>query len=159
MGVIRKLDLSYLEDMVNLRIGIQNYDAQFLDEKDIILTEDELRESTRKYLAISLDNNLYMFGYFVDEVLVANCGFYIDRHFPTYNTPNGITAYMCNVFTLEEYRGRGYQRKIFEEALNYAKGLGIIAFKLSSINVNAIRMYESFGFELSDHMYTFRLEK
>lgn len=159
MESLRKLELSDLEEMVNLRIGIQNYDARFLDEKAIVLSEDELREKSREYLTKSLNDNLYMFGYFVDNKLVANCGFYVDRHFPTYTTPNGITGYMCNVFTLEEYRGRGYQRKIFEEALKYAKSMDITNFKLSSINDKAIRMYKSFGFTFNDHMYSYKVEK
>lgn len=159
MESLRKLELSDLEEMVTLRIGIQNYDAQFLDDKDIILSEAELKEKSREYLRQNLNDTLYMFGYFVDNKLVANCGFYVDRHFPTYNTPNGITGYICNVFTLEEYRGRGYQRKTFEEALKYAKNLGITNFKLSSINEKAIRMYESYGFTLNNHMYSYMVEK
>lgn len=159
MEKLCKLELDNLDSMVDLRIGIQNYDAKFLDEKEVLISEDELREKTRDYLKKSLNNNLYMFGLFLDDKLIANCGFYIDSHFPTYNTPNGITGYICNVFTLEEYRGRGYQRKLFAVVLKYAQDMGIINFKLSSINAKAIKMYESFGFELSDHMFTYRVQK
>ncbi len=158
METIKKLDLTNLDDMINLRLGIQNYDSKFLDELEILISEKELRERTRKYLMQSLNDNLHMFGYFIDNKLIANCGFYIDKHFPTYNTPNGITGYICNVFTLEEYRNKGYQRKLFQDVLSNAKKMGITYFKLSSINVNAIKMYESFGFTLSDHMYTFRMD-
>ncbi|MCX4364897.1 MAG: GNAT family N-acetyltransferase [Bacilli bacterium] len=158
METIKKLDLTNLDDMINLRLGIQNYDSKFLDELEILISEKELRERTRKYLMQSLNDNLHMFGYFIDDKLIANCGFYIDKHFPTYNTPNGITGYICNVFTLEEYRNKGYQRKLFQDVLSNAKKMGITYFKLSSINVNAIKMYESFGFTLSDHMYTFRMD-
>ncbi len=157
METIKKLDLTNLDDMIDLRLGIQNYDAKFLDEQEILISEKELRERTRKYLMQSLNDNLHLFGYFIDDKLIANCGFYIDKHFPTYNTPNGITGYICNVFTLEEYRNKGYQRKLFQEVLASAKNMGIIYFKLSSINANAVKMYESFGFTLSDHMYTFRV--
>lgn len=159
MEVIRKLELEDLDDMVNLRIDIQNYDAKFLDDKEKLISEKELRERTCEYLKRNLNDNLFMFGLFLDDKLIANCGFYVDRHFPTYNTPNGIMGYICNVFTLEEYRKRGYQRKLFEYVLEYAKSMDIINFKLSSINENAIKMYSSFGFELNDHTFNFRVIK
>jgi len=79
METIKKLDLTNLDDMIDLRLGIQNYDAKFLDEQEILISEKELRERTRKYLMQSLNDNLHLFGYFIDDKLIANCGFYIDK--------------------------------------------------------------------------------
>ena len=153
METIRKLNLNDLEQMVNLRIAIQNYDLKYINDKDIIINEDLLKEATRKYIAEHLDKNLFMFGLFIGEELVANCGYYLDEHFPTYINSNGYLGYICNVFTKEEYRGKGYQRKVFNECFEYAKQKGITNFKLSSKNEVAINMYKSFGFKQIDNMY------
>ncbi len=158
MEILRKLELEDLEEMINLRIGIQNYDKQYLDESNILISERELREKTREYYKRCLNDNLVMFGVLLDNKLVANCGFYVDKHFPTYNTPNGLTGYICNVFTLEEHRGKGYQSKLLEYALEYAKRMGITHFKLSSKNEKAIKLYESFGFKLNDHMFSLEVK-
>ena len=49
METIRKLNLNDLEQMVNLRIAIQNYDLKYINDNDIIINEDLLKEATRKY--------------------------------------------------------------------------------------------------------------
>lgn len=159
METIRKLEITDLEQMISLRIGIQNYDLRYISSDSILLSEDELKEKTREYLKSSLNKNIFMFGYFLDDKLVANCGFYIDYHFPTYNNPSGKTGYICNVFTLEEFRNRGYQKKVFTECFNYAKEMGITSFKLSSLNENAINMYKSFGFISNKSTYSYKVKK
>lgn len=42
MEVARKLDLNDLEQMVNLRIAIQNHDLKYINKNDIFLGEDLL---------------------------------------------------------------------------------------------------------------------
>ena len=159
MENIRRLETSDIEQMINLRIGIQNYDLRYIDKSSIYLNEEDLREKTKEYLKNSLNNNLFMFGYFIDDTLVANCGFYVDNHFPTYNNPSGKLGYVCNVFTLEEYRNKGYQRKVFEECFKFAKDMGITSFKLSSLNDKAINMYSSFGFKKNTNTYALKVGK
>lgn len=154
MEEIRKLDLNDLDQMTILRTAIQNYDLKYIDKDSIILTEEQLIEKTKEYLKSHLDKNLFMFGLFIDDELVANCGFYLDEHFPTYNNTNGYYGYICNVFTKEEHRGKGYQKKVFNECFEYAKTMGITSFKLSSKNEVAIAMYKSFGFKKIDNMYS-----
>lgn len=152
MESIRKLDLNDLEQIVELRIAIQNFDFSIANMHKKI-DKDILEKETREYVTKNLNNTLYMFGLFIDSKLIANCGFYIDRHFPTYNNKSGVTGYICNVFTKEEYRNKGYQKKVFTKCLDYAKEIGIKKFKLSSINENAINMYKNFGFKANNHIY------
>lgn len=157
MEVIRQLNFEDLEQIIDLRLKIQNYDLKYLDSNSIILNQDQLRNKTREYLKHSLNDNLYLFGYFIDDKLVANCGFYIDKHFPTYDNTSGITGYICNVFTLENYRKNGYQKKLFAVCFEHAQKMGITSFELSSLNESAIKMYKSFGFTNNDHKYTYKV--
>lgn len=157
MKKIRKLELSDIEQIITLRIAIQKYDLRYDDDAKIILNDEELVNNTRKYLKECLNDNLFLFGFFIDDLLIANCGFYVDRHFPTYQNPSGITGYICNVYTLEEYRHKGYQRQVFDKCFAYAKELGITSFKLSSLNDIAINMYRDYGFTKSDHTYSLKV--
>lgn len=157
MEVIRKLELDDLEQIVSLIVGIQDYDFQGINLNSRILNQKELEKETIRYLEKSLNNNLVLFGYFIDEKLIANCGFYIDRHFPTYKNPTGMIGYICNVFTLEEYREKGYQKKLFKKCIECCKKMGITNFKLSSKNEKAIKMYKSFGFVEDKNQYRYKV--
>lgn len=158
MEVVRKLDLEDIDQMVELRVALQDYDSSFDGTE---LTEEKrskFKENTIIYLKNHLNKDLYMFGMFINEELVANCGFCVDNHFPTYNNESGRVGFISNVFTKEKYRGHGYQKKIFEKCLEYANELGITRFKLSSVNEKAINMYESFGFVKSNHTYSMKVK-
>lgn len=157
MKNIRKLEFEDIIRMVDFRMQLQNFDLKDIDENAVLIDEKELYENTYKYLKNNLNQNLFMFGYFVDNELIANCGFILERHFPTYNNPTGLTAYICNVFTLEDYRGRGFQKGLFEFALNFAKSMDIIKFELASKNAKAINMYESFGFIKKNNYYEYNI--
>ena len=156
MEVMRKLNLADLNQMVLLRVAIQNYDLKYIQQDECFLSETTLLEKTKSYIENHLDKNLFMFGLFVGDELVANCGFYFDEHFPTYNNPTGYCGYICNVFTKEEYRGRGFQKKLLKECMEYAKSRGITNFKLSTKNENAIKLYKSIGFMPMDNMYSYK---
>ena len=69
---------------------------------------------------------------------------YVD--FPQADDLSCKVAYITSVFTKEEYRGKGFQRKAFEECLNFAKNRDIVRFKLSTENPKAMKMYASMGF-------------
>lgn len=155
MENMRRLELKDLEQIISLRIGIQNYDYREIDFNSLLLSCEELEKETIKYLKEHLNKDLYLFGYFIDEKLIANCGFYVDKHFPTYSNPSGIIGYICSVFTLEDYRGKGYQKKLFNVCMNYCKSMGILTFKLSSKNYKAIEMYKSFGFIEDKNVYKY----
>lgn len=154
---IRELTQNDMNQILKLRIEIQNYDLRYVKEEQISISEKELKEKTEKYLKEHLNKDLILFGIFNDKELIANCGFYIDTHFPTYVNPLGLVGYICNVFTKEEYRNKGYQRKVFEKCFCYAKEMGITRFKLSSKNEKAIKMYTSFGFTKSVSGYELKI--
>ena len=157
MKEIRRLTINDLDEMIELRLEIQNYDLKYIDADKNILTEEELVTKTKEYIENSLDNTLYMFGTFIDNKLVANCGFYIDRHFPTYTNKSGMIGYICNVYTKEECRKKGYMKDLFIYSFNYAKELGITKFQLNSLDENAIKMYKSFGFKKKNSVYYYEV--
>ena len=60
---------------------------------------------------------------------------------------SGIEGYICDVFTLKEYRKKGIQTNLIKECIKFAKENNIIELKLSSDNLEAIRIYQRQGFE------------
>lgn len=159
MEELRKLELSDLDQMVSFRLMLQNYDLKYFDPDSTMVDQKQLEENTRQYFKENLDTNILMFGYLIDGKLVSNCGFYVESHFPTYHNPYGKSAYICNVYTEEAYRGKGYQKKVFEFCMAYAKDMGITRFSLDSLNEHAIQMYQSFGFQKDEHIYTYQFGK
>ena len=140
--VVRKLEKEDIEKIIPLRIALQIYDHK----GNLGIEQKELEDKTRCFLENNINQDLYMFGTFIDDELVSICGFIIFKYFPQANDLGCKVAYITSVFTKEEYREKGYQRKVFEECLNFAKDLGIVRFKLSTENPKAMKMYESMGF-------------
>lgn len=60
---------------------------------------------------------------------------------------SGIEGYICDVFTLKEYRRKGIQTNLIKECIKFAKEKHIIELKLSSDNPEAIKIYKDLGFE------------
>lgn len=158
MEVVRRLNLDDLEQMISLRIELQEYDLIYVEDNQKILKKKDLIEKTKAYFERHLNNDLYMFGVFIDDELISNCGFFIDEHFPTFVNESGLVGYICNVFTKEKYRKKGYQKKVFDVCFRYAKEMGITNFKLNSRNKNAINMYKTFGFSISNSTYSFKVK-
>lgn len=59
----------------------------------------------------------------------------------------GKEGYICNVFTLREYRKKGIQTKLIGECIKFAKEQNLEILKLSSDNTEAIYIYKKYGFE------------
>ena len=153
MNEVKKLDEKDIEQILELRIALQNYDKKYFKENEIVVNQEELKGNTKAYLKDNLNKNLFLFGCYENAILVVVCGFYLERHFPTYRSENGQTAYICNVYTRPEYRRKGYQRKAFEYCLDYAKKNKIRKFKLDSKNEIAIKFYKEYGFKKIDNNY------
>lgn len=72
-----------------------------------------------------------------------------------YNITKG---YICDVFTLREYRKKGIQTNLIKECIKFAKENNIIELKLSSDNPNAIKIYKEQGFEYDKLMMKKEIE-
>ena len=98
-----------------------------------------------------------MYGTYVEEELVSICGLIIFKYFPQADDLSCKVGYITSVYTKEEYRHKGYQKKVFKECINLGKELGITRFKLSTKNPIAMKMYESFNFMEDEHAKKMKL--
>lgn len=79
------------------------------------------------------------------------------KEMPNMKNLTGEVAFVCSVFTKEEYRGNGYQKETFKMCMNYAKSLGIVRFELGTVNPKAIEMYKQFGFVFNQNAMKLKL--
>ncbi len=140
--LIKKLYKEDIEDIIPLRIALQKVDFK----NNLGIDEDILINKTREFLNENINKDLFMYGVYVNKELISICGLIIFKNFPTANDLSCKVGYITSVYTKDEYRRRGYQKRVFEKCINLGKEFGINKFKLSTINPIAMRMYESFGF-------------
>ena len=65
---------------------------------------------------------------------------------------SGIEGYICDVFTLKEYRRKGIQTNLIRECIKFAKENNVVKLKLLSDNPEAISIYRKQGFEAENLM-------
>lgn len=141
--MIRKLDINDIDSYCNLRVSM------LLSDKSVSYNEEELVFQTRKYYENYINKTLFIFGYIENEKIVSVAAYEVLKRLPTpkINNLNSDIAYVCSIYTKEEYRNKGYSKLLLNEVIEDAKKRGLTRFKLSSHNEIAIKMYEKFGFK------------
>ena len=140
---VRRLNKENIEEIIPLRIALQKVDF----ENNLGIDEQILIDKTREFLNENLDKDLFMYGTYVNRELVSICGLSIFKYFPQADDLSCKVGYITCVYTKNEYRGKGYQKQVFQKCIELGKQIGITRFKLSTKNPIALKMYESFGFK------------
>lgn len=83
----------------------------------------------------SIENSL-CFGVYLDEQQIGFARVVTDYH---------IFAYLCDVFILEAYRGRGFSKQLMHEMINFPKLKDIGSWVLGTRDAQGL--YEQFGFK------------
>lgn len=141
--MIRKLDINDIDSYCNLRV------AMLLSDKSVSYNKEELVLQTREYYENYINKTLFIFGYIENEEIVSVAAYEVLKRLPTpkINNLNSDIAYVCSIYTKEEFRNKGYSKLLLNEVVEDAKKRGLTRFKLSSHNEIAIKMYEKFGFK------------
>ena len=141
--MIRKLDINDIDTYCNLRV------AMLLSDKSVSYNKEELVLQTREYYEDYINKTLFIFGYIENKEIVSVAAYEVLKRLPTpkINNLNSDIAYVCSIYTKEEYRNKGYSKLLLNEVIEDAKKRGLTRFKLSSHNEIAIKMYEKFGFK------------
>ena len=129
-----------IEEISRLRI-MQQKD----DWKELYPNKDEEFYAVR-YLEEHLNKDIFFFIEIIDNKIIATCGLQVIKYMPQC-VKSGVEGYICDVFTLKEYRRKGIQTNLIKECIKFAKKNNIIELKLSSDNPEAIRIYQEQGFE------------
>ena len=131
-----------IEKISKLRVMQQKDDwKELYPNKD-----EEFYITTKNYLEEHLNRDIFFFIDIIDNKIVATCGLQVIKYMPQC-VESGIEGYICDVFTLKEYRRKGIQTNLIKECIKFAKEKHIIELKLSSDNPEAIKIYKGLGFE------------
>lgn len=141
--MIRKLNINDIDTYCNLRV------AMLLSDKSVSYNKEELVLQTREYYEDYINKTLFIFGYIENEEIVSVAAYEVLKRLPTpkINNLNSDIAYVCSIYTKEEYRNKGYSKLLLNEVIEDAKKRGLTRFKLSSHNEIAIKLYKKFGFK------------
>ena len=141
--MIRKLNINDIDTYGNLRV------AMLLSDKSVSYNKEELVLQTREYYEDYINKTLFIFGYIENEEIVSVAAYEVLKRLPTpkINNLNSDIAYVCSIYTKEEYRNKGYSKLLLNEVIEDAKKRGLTRFKLSSHNEIAIKLYKKFGFK------------
>ena len=94
---------------------------------------------------------MYFFVEIIDEKIVGTLGLQILKYIPACLN-SGIEGYICNVYTLKEYRRNGICTNLLKECIEFAKRNNIIKLKLTCDIPNARRIYAKQGFVKEEYI-------
>ena len=140
MRIAEKKDI---EELSKLRVIQQKEDwkEEYPEGED-----KRLYEVTKKYLIEHLNEDMIFFIEEQENHIIATCGLQIINYMPQC-VESGKEGYICDVFTLREYRRKGIQTKLIGECIKFAQEQNLEILKLSSDNPEAISIYKKYGFE------------
>ena len=105
-----------IEEISRLRILQQKDDWQELyPNKD-----EDFYKITKNYLEEHLNHDIFFFIETIDDKIIATCGLQIIKYMPQC-VESGIEGYICDVFTLKEYRRKGIQTNLIRDVLSLQK--------------------------------------
>lgn len=107
--------------------------------------DDEVYNVTKKYLEEHLNKDIYFFLEIIDDKIVGTLGLQIIKYMPTC-LKSGIEGYICNVYTLQEYRRNGICTSLVKKCIKFAEENNILELKLTCDIPEARRIYEKHGF-------------
>jgi predicted GNAT family acetyltransferase len=139
---IRKATLEDLDAIYNNRMQF----TQLMSNQEISITE-EFKQDTYNYIKNHIidDSLVIWIATEEDEIISAAMVCYYQL-LPTFSNKKGKTGYIQNVFTLPNYRGRGYATELMNKIIVDAKERNVGRLLLSASDMGR-PVYEKIGFE------------
>ncbi len=134
-----------VEQVIALRLA-------FLREMhpDAAASESEIVELTRRYVADKLPTGEFIVWFAEEDGRVVGTGGLVFMHRPpTLKCSSQVHAYILNMYTLPEYRGRGVATALLEHIIQYVKTKTPARRAALHATEMGRGVYERFGFEAS----------
>lgn len=140
--IIKRLNIEDVESFLQLRLKL------FYELKEIELNEDieELKKSTKEYYLKNIDKTLITYGIFEDNKIVSIGSLCLFERIPYIENLSGKEGYILNIYTLPEYRKKGYGKNITEKLLECSKEIGIKKLWLNASDEGK-KLYTKLGFK------------
>ncbi len=141
MRIANKMDI---DKIVQIRIKQQKDDW-----KEEYIDKYNLMNTTKIYLEKHLNNNFYAFIEEKDNDIIAICCLKVIEYLPQCND-NGKQGYVCNVYTMDEFRNKGIQTNLLKEVINFAIKNNLCELNLETDSEKAISIYKKLGFDFDN---------
>ncbi|HLO11823.1 MAG TPA: GNAT family N-acetyltransferase [Pseudoneobacillus sp.] len=141
-----KVSLEHIDKIISLRLAL----LKELGELNSPQEEQLLATSTRGYLQIALLNNEFI-SYMAETngIPVSISGMVIFKRPPYLENLQGIEAYILNMYTVPEYRGKGFAKKLLENCIDESKKSGVKRIWLHA-SEDGEHLYKRMGFTNKD---------
>lgn len=139
----RRAAISDIEDLIRLRMDFTR-EVQKIKNDD---GDKTLSDSLREYFSSTMPEDGFIAWLAEYEgQIVATSGLCFYKLPPSFKNLSGNMAYIMNMYTIPEFRGKGIAKVLFEKILTEAKALG---FKKISLHATEMGrpIYEKFGFK------------
>lgn len=140
--IFRKADEKDIDLLTETRIEVLR-SANKLDESADM---SAVREETLKYYESCFKNNEHTAYLVFDREEFVGCGgvsYY--KVMPTFHNVSGISAYIMNIYTRQQYRRKGIAQKTLSLLVEDAKSRGVTRILLEATDMGRL-LYEKFGF-------------
>lgn len=143
---IVKMDAKHAEIFCNLRMQL------FHELKEIDLKQDNssLSVATTDYYNSHIDTDLLCWGIELENDIVAIASLCLFTRIPYAENLSGKEGYLLNVYTLQEFRRRGFSKLLVDTVIDYARSNHIGKLWLNS-SPQGKSIYQQCGFVESDN--------
>lgn len=135
----KKEDIS---ELIRLRIAYMTDDYGSVSDTELQAMKEQLPD----YFERKLGKELVVFAARSGNRLVATVYLLITEKPANPSLPNGLEGEVLNVFTEEEYRGRGISSRLLKEMIAYAKEKHLCRIDLKATD-DGYKLYKRLGFE------------
>lgn len=144
---LRRGNLDDIETLVRLRLAL------LCDAGNLTAGADRaaLAAAIRRYLAEGLPSGEFIAWVAVDpagDQIIGSSGLVFLHRPPSWGNLAGLEAYVMNIYTLPEWRGRGVATALLDEVLGLARGRGAGRVWLHATEAGR-QIYERAGFRPS----------
>lgn len=158
---IKIADINDIDAIVSLRVEQQVEDWNHTSKnKDYSVYTDKFSVITKNYLISNLNKSIYFAVMYFDDSLIAICAIEKIEELPQIiicEKQNSLSGSLVSVYTKPDFRGRGYQQKLLEELLKFAKLRNFTDITLSCNTPDAKHIYKKIGFRYISDKYYFKI--
>ncbi|MEN6356853.1 MAG: GNAT family N-acetyltransferase [Armatimonadota bacterium] len=154
MVTIRLAGAEDIEQVAALRMA-------FLKEMNPSSPESEttLLSLTRQYITEKLPTGEFLVWFAEEDGKIVGTGGLIFSHRPpTANNTSILQAYILNMYTVPQHRGRGIATMLLQHIIEYVKTTPAQRIALQASEMGQ-HIYEKFGFKSSNRYMTLALQK
>lgn len=148
-------------DIVKLRVEMQIEDWKKTLDKDCMLYSEEFAQITKRYLVKHLNQSIFFAIFYIKNEPIAMAAIEQHNELPQITictNKKGKHCSLVSVYTVPSNRGNGYQQQVIAYLLEFAKSKGFTDITLTTNTLDAIHIYEKFGFKHISEKYFLSLK-